>query len=443
MKIRLISVTLLLSMILLQSYSQKPWTLSDCIDYAHASNIQIKRTELQAKIASNNKLQSKINIFPSVNAGFERSYYFGRHLDQGTNQIVDDNSLEDYYGLRANIDLFSGLQNYNRIKKNEFSVLASLQDVEKEKVNITMEIATAYLNILFSKEILEVNKKQLEVTSMQVERSVKLVEAGSIAKGTLLEIQSQLATEKLNVINAQNQLDLSYLNLTQILDLDSVNGFEIVVPESVELGSYSNLPEVKDIYSEALNFLPQIKSAEYTLMSHEKNLNIQKGSLSPTLYASGSIGSRYSSTQEDNLAQDYREQMDVNFSKTIGVGLSIPIFNKWQVKTGIDNAKIQVLDAQYNLDQVKQQLYKEIQQAYNDAVSAHEKYNSATEAVNSYRESFHYTEQKFNVGMVNSVEYNVSKNNFIKAESDLLQAKYEYVFAVKILDFYRGIPITL
>ncbi len=436
-------VVLVGSLIFTSVNAQKAWSLKDCIDYAHSNNIQIKRVELQADVASNNYLQSKMNVFPSVNAGFDRTYYFGRHLNEISNEIEENNSYGDYLGVRANVNLFSGLQNYNQIKKSEFQMLASIQDVEKEKVVMSMNIADAYLNILFNKELLDVNKRQMEITSLQVERTLKLFEAGSTAKGTLLEIQAQLATEKMNVVNAQNQLDLSYLNLVQLLDLDSLKGFEIVVPDSISPESLQAIPSVADIYNESLNYLPQIKSAEYQLKSSNKELNIQKGKLSPVVYASASIGSSYSSTLEDNLAQDYSEQMELYYNKTIGVGVTIPIFNKWQVKTGIDNAKIQVLDAQYNLDQVKLQLYKEIQQSYNDAISAREKHNAALETVNSYKEAFVYTDQKFTVGIVNSVEYSVAKNNYIKAESDLLKAKYEYVFSVKILEFYRGTPMDI
>lgn len=436
--------TLIIGLIISISVSaQKTWSLEDCIDYAHKNNLQIKRTELQADVASNNYLQSKINILPSVNAGFDRSYYFGRHIDQGTNEIVEDNSIEDYMGVRANVDLFAGLQNYNNIKQNEYSMLASLQSVEKEKIDITMRIATAYLEILFQKELLQVKQNQLEITHLQIDRTQKLVDAGSVAKGNLYEINAQYANEKLNTINAENSLKVAKLNLVQLLDLDSLSGFEIEFSDTINISELPLILSDSEVYSEALNFLPHVKIAEYELMGKESFLKVQKGKLSPVLYASATLGTRYSSAQKDLLNQNYSEQLDINSNRSIGVGLSIPIFNKWSYKTNIDNAKINVYDAEYNLDQVKQQLYKEIQQAYNDAVSSREKYNAAVEAVNSYKEAFVYTEQKYNVGMVNSVEYNVSKNNLTKAESDLLQAKYQYIFSIKILDFYRGTPITL
>jgi outer membrane protein len=433
---------LLATLVLLsfQGYSQKNWTLTDCIDYAIKNNLQIKRQQLQANSSKNDYFQSKMNILPTLNGGYDREYNFGRSLIENT--IYETNTITDYPYLNTEVSLFAGMQNYNRIKMNEFSMLSKIQDVEKEKIEITLNIATAYLDILFKKELLQVTKSQMDLALQQVDRTKKLYDAGSVAKGDLLEIQAQLASEKYNVTNALNNLKLSYLNLTQILDLDSVGGFEIDFQDTVSINFLAEILPEMDVYYSALSTLPHVKSAEYQLKSYQKALSIQKGKISPVIYANGGIQSYYLyDPNADN--QSYSKQMDGHLGKSVGFGISIPIFNKWQVMTGISNAKINVSDAELQLAQLKQQLYKEIQQAHNDAVTARDKYNSAVEAVNSYSESFKYTEQKYNVGIVNSVEYNIAKNNFIKAQSDLLQAKYQYIFAVKILDFYKGVPITL
>jgi outer membrane protein len=471
MKIKFISIALFSSMFLLQSYSQKPWTLSDCIDYAHANNIQIKRTQLQADLAKVNLTQSYTNIFPDLNGSINRSYSFGYSVDPFTNEFLPDNSIIDNYSITSNISLFNGLQNYNNIKSNRFASLAALQNVEKEKIENTFNISSAYLAILFQQELVQVANSQKSVTELQVERTMKLVEAGSVAKGDLLEIQAQLANENLNVTNAQNELKLSVLNLTQLLDLDSSGGFSIVTPDTINTEGMLILPSVSEVYADALNFFPHIKGAEYQLKSEESALAAQKGRISPMVYLSGGLYTGYSDQrqqvntnepveQEIGYVQgdptqivvapgfglteySYSNQFKDNVAKSISIGLRIPLFNRWEVVNGISTARIRVEDSEFQLDQVKQQLFKSIQQAHNDAVSAYERFNSANEAVNSYRESFHYTEQKFNVGLVNSVEYSIAKNSFNKAESDLLKAKYEYLFAVKIVDFYRGIPITL
>ncbi len=437
----------ILGILLSYSYvnAQNKWTLTECINYAHANNLQIKQTELQAEIAENNLFQSKMNILPNLNAGASRSWGAGHYLIPQTNTFSGDNSTSDDFGIRSNLNLFAGLQTYNAIKANKFNALSKMQDVEREKVNITLQIANAYLTILFSQEYKEVAVSQRKITSLQVERTSKLVDVGSAAKGDLLEIKAQLAAEDLNITNAQNELNLSYLNLTQILDIDSVRGFDIFRPDTIEPDFSKAIEDVNVVYNDALAYLPHVRSAEYLVMSNEKYLAIQKGQLSPSVSLGGNWGTGYSSSLTDNAGNDieYWEQVRNLDSKSVSLNLSIPIFNRWQVKNKIDNAKIGLIQSETTLEQTKQQLYKEIQQAYNDAVSARDKYESAREAVDSYAEAFTYTEQKYNVGIVNSVEYNIAKNNFIKAESDLLQAKYEYVFSTKILDFYRGIPITL
>jgi outer membrane protein len=442
MKIKFVFSAFLFTLFTLQAFSQQIWTLEDCINYAHANNLRIKQTKFQADMAKNDLLQSKLQILPDLNAEAGRRYNFGHQINPYTNQFIESNTITDNYALNSSMNLFSGLVTYNSIKAYEYSALSKLQDVEKEKVNITIEIASAYLQILFNDELLEVAKRQRDVTQLQVERTSKLVDAGSAARGQLLEIKAQLSAEDLNVTNSQNSYNLSVLNLAQILDLDSAVNFKIVKPDSLELDLSRQITDVLGIYNYALAILPHIKSAEYNLMAYERNLAIQKGMASPRLGVYGSWGTGHSN---DSILQQYSytEQLNNNAFKSFSIGLSVPIFNRWDVKRNISNAKISVLNAENTLDMTKQQLYKEIQQSYNDAVASSERYKSASEAVDSYREAFVYTEQKYNVGMVNSVEYNVAKNNFIKAESELLQAKYQYVFAMKILDFYRGIPITL
>ena len=323
-------------------------------------------------------------------------------------------------------------------------MLASLQNVEKEKIELTINIATAYLNILFKKELLDVNKSQEAVTGLQVNRTQKLVDAGSVARGDLLNIQAQRAGEKLNVTNAQNDLNLAYLNLAQLLDLDSTSNFEIFIPDTLEPDLITPIISAEQVYNDALTLLPYVKAGEYQLMSAQKNLAIQKGRRSPQIYLGANWNTYYNSSIGDSIGTfSYNKQFNNNGNTSLSATISIPIFNYWNVSTSISNAKVQVSDAEYQLDQSKQQLHKEIQQAYNDAASAREKYNASVEAVNSYHESFKYTEQKFSAGIVNSVEYSVAKNNFLKAQSDLAQAKYDYIFQIKILDFYRGVPIKL
>jgi outer membrane protein len=431
--------------------AQKVWKLEDCINYAFENNLQIKQQVLNTRYNSNVLLQSKINLAPDLNAGAGYGISWGRALDETTYTFTQDQRIKSLNtNISSSLTLFSGLQQFNTIKQNEFNLLASLKDLEKLKNDISLAIAAGYLQILFNSELLGVAKNQLEITQMQVNRTSKLVDAGSLARGALLEIEAQAASEELNVINAANQLDISYLTLTQLLDLDSVGDFTIEIPEFGDIADQEILLSVSSVFNEANNLLPQIKSAEYQLSSSEKGLGIAKGSRSPSLNLNGSYGTGYSDIRErynpaTNEMEPYpfADQMKDNLSTTLSLGLRIPIFNGWMASTNISNAKLTVMNSQLVLETTRNNLYKAIQQSYADAIAAKKKYLATQQALVSMEESFMYTEQKFEVGLVNTVDYNAEKNRLTQTQSDLLQAKYDYIFKMKILDFYRGIPLTL
>lgn len=429
--------------------AQNNWTLEQCINYALQNNIQIKRQELQTESTKKDYTQSKLDILPNVNAGFQHEIGKGSVLrteDYSYAKSVKQGSM----GIQSSVTLFNGLQKLNTIQRDKYSFLAAKSDLEKAKNDISLSIASAYLQILFDKELLLVAQEQLDVTKLQVERTQKLVDVGNLAQGELLRIQAQAANEKSNVTSAKNDLDIAYLNITQLLDLDSVGNFNIVVPVELKPENYTS-PSVTDIYQDALNNMPQIKSAEYNVEKSVKNLAISKGMLSPQISLSGSISTRYTVglTRQDPadptsfLDYPVNDQINDNRYRNLTFQLNIPIFNRWSAATNIQKSKIALNDAQYQFDLTKQVLYKEIQQAYADAMAALQNYNSAEEAVKSNKEAFSYTEKKFNVGLVNSLEYNQAKNDLTKAQSDLLRAKYQYIFQVKILDFYRGVTIKL
>ncbi len=451
-----------------QLFSQS-WDLETCIIYALEHNIQVKQQELNTQITENTNKQSKISVLPNLNANLNRSYSFGRSVDPFTNEFNQTNAVNDNYGINSSVTLFNGFQKINSIKQTKLDMLASLQDLEKIKNDISLNVASSFLTILFNEELLKIAEDQAAVTKTQVKRTNSLVEAGSLAKGDLLQLESQYASEELNIINAQNQLDISLLTLIQLLELDSVNNFNIVKPNTNDF-TYIPLPVIDEVITLSEN-LPQIKSAEYRLSSAEKSLSIKKGMRSPSLSLSLGYNTGYSdqrqvvdqttmspyisgrtangvdvySVQPINtyITKPFSDQIDDNRSASVGFALAIPIFNNWQVNTSINNAKISVLNSKYSLELEKNNLEKEIKQQYTEALAAKKKYNATQKALVANKEAFKYTQEKFDVGLVNSVDFNIQKNKLIKAESDLLQAKYDYIFKLKILDFYMGKPLTL
>ncbi len=428
--------------------AQKAWTLEECISYALENNLQIKRQEGNVQYNKNNMNQSYFNMLPNANGQINQGWNSGQTFDYFSSQYTNQNYWSSNWGLNSNILLFNGFQTWNNIAKSKYNFLKSQSDLDKTKNDISTQLALGYLQILFTKELLEVAKSKLEVTTLQSERTRKMLEVGNVAQGEFLQIKAQESNDKTALINAQNNLEIAYMNLTQMLDLDSVQGFEIVVPEKIETEILSPVASVPDIYAIALTTMPQIKSAQYALKSSEKELNMAWGQLSPSFNLNGGLNTFYSQIAPDPLnpegtAPAFDKQFKTNFNKQVGLSVSIPLFNRMQVKTSISNSKLQVYDYKIQLDQAKLALYKEVQQAQADATAAQEKYYSSVDAVKYNEEAFKYTSQKLEVGLVNSVDYNISQNNLISAQSSMLQAKYEYIFKLKILDLYMGKPIVL
>jgi len=437
--------TLVLLFIASSSIGQETWSLERCIEYALENNIQIKQQELNVKVSENQLTRSKLSAYPNLNASVNHNYSFGRAIDYGTNTVSQDMEATSF-SINSNVTLFNGFQITNSRKQDHFNLMASISDVEKLRNNISLNVAAAYLQILFSQELVETAKKQVELTSMQIERTKQLVNAGSLPEGNLLEIEAQLASDELQLVNTQNQLELSYLTLTQFLDIKSTEGFTIETPNLTGFDETIPASSPHNVFDQAVNFLPQIKGASLRVNSAEKGVQIAKGGQSPRL----SLGTSYSSGSRRFLKSNplvsedpFMDQIKDNASLSIGLSLSIPIFNGWQVKTSISNAFISLDNARYNLEQEKNMLYKDIQQAYTDALAALKKFKASEKSVKALEEAFRYAEHRFNLGLVNSLDYTTAKTRLTKAEADLLSAKYEFIFKSKILDFYQGNPLSL
>ena len=431
--------------------AQDSWTLEQCIKYAYDNNIQLKQQQLSILNAENDLFQSKLNLLPSLNASSNFTTSKGKVLDQNTFTIVDGETVNSLSGsISSEVSLFRGLQKKNTIDRNKYTLMASIENVEKYKNDLSINITLYYLQIIHSQEQLTVARNQLELTKLQVERTRALVEAGSSPQGELLDLESQAAREELQIVTAGNTLDLNLLDLAQLLDLETRTMFAIVTPDFSNIGISELVSSVDDIFATAETILPQVRGAEYTLEGAKKSLSIAKGARSPSLSLSGGYSTRYSSSASlydpitmDKISYPFWDQLKDGVNSYISVGLSIPIFNGWQVNSGIKSAKINLQDSEYRLQLAKNTLYKEIQQAHADALAALKKYMSASKAVSSMEEAFRYTQERYEVGLMNFIDYSTAKTRLTSAQSDLIQAKFEYIFKIKVLDFYEGRPITL
>ncbi len=427
---------------------EKVWTLEECIKYAIDNNIQIKQQILQTRFQENTLEQSKLNLLPSLNGQASHNYSFGRALDETTYEFTDNQNIQsNNFYAGGSMNLFNGLQNYNTIQKNKYQLLASELDLESIKDNISLNIALAYLQILLNSELVSTTDSQLQITRQQIVKTRKMYEAGSIAKGNLLQIEAQAASEELQLINIKNQLDISYLTLTQMLELHSPEGFKILTPVISIDTTTAITGNVDEIFNQAQSLRPEIKSAEMKLTVSEYDLKIANGARSPRLSLNHSFNTRFSdiAIKPSNISEKYTfsEQLNDNINYGVGFSLNIPILNGWQVNKNIANSKLNIENSRYTLEAEKKRLYKTIQQSYADAVAALKKFSASMKAVTSMEESFRYTEQKFNVGMVTPVDYNAAKTQLLAAQSDMAQSKYEFIFKTKVLDFYKGLPLNL
>jgi outer membrane protein len=435
---------------------QKDWSLEDCIRHAIDNNIQIKQQGIQTEYQKNALELSKLRLLPSVNGSASHNYSFGRALDQTTYQYTDNQTVQsNNFYVGASLNLFSGLINYNTIKRTNYDLLSSQEDLNNFRDNIALTVAMDYLQILLNKELVTATENQLEITRQQIEKTKKLVDAGSVARGSLLQIEAQAANEELQLINIKNQLETSILNITQLLELKTPEGFQVFVPDIALDTNTLVTGNINEIYEVALGTRPEIKSSQYKLMASEYDLKIAQGGRSPRLSMSNSFSTGYSDIRKKLMGVDpatlqpvygnysFADQVNDNINYGIGFSLNIPILNGWQVNKNISNSRLSIQNSEYALEGTKKTLYKNIQKAYSDAVAAMKKYNASLKAVVSTQESFRYTEQKFNVGMVTPVDYNAAKTQLLNAQSDMSQSKYEFIFKTKVLDFYKGIPLNL
>ena len=424
--------------------AQETWNLQKCFDYAIENNILIKQQGLNSRYSENLLKQAKNDKLPNLNAQVGNDFSFGRSLTyDNTYDNINSASVSGY--LNTDFTIFNGMTLSNTVKQREMDLQVTLQEMQKTKDDIMLAIAAEYLQILFAEEVIGVTEANIEVTKYQINRTKQLVEAGSLAKGALLEIEAQLAREELQLVNNQNDLQLSYLNLYQFLDLPIAESFKIEKPKLPEVQANLTIMNAFDVFNNAINIRPEIKAAQLRVESAMKQLEIAKGNQYPSLSFGANYYNLYNNQYTDINGDkiSFGDQLKNNRRSSLGLSLSIPIFNRFQVKNSISNSQLQIEDYKYQLQTARNVLRKDIELVYTNALAALNRYISTQKAVDSMKEAFRYTEEKFNVGMINSVEYNQSKNNLTVAQSDLIQAKYEYIFRTKILDFYNGVPISL
>jgi len=435
-----------LAFISLGSTAQEQWNLSKCINHAYENNIQLKQQELNVKYAKNNDLQSKLDMLPSLNANFSHDFKFGRSVNYSDNSVVNSNYQSTGASVGLGVTLFNGFKKVNTIKRNNLTLKSKEKDVEKSKSDLAINVAGIYLQVLYNIEMLNIAKEQLAISKEQYTKTAKLVEVGKLADVELLKQKSVVSQDELSLVEAENNLDLSYINLFQVLDVKQENVFTIEIPKNLVIDANRSIQTSSDYYAKALGIRPEIAKAEIDIKSSEKDVSIAKANLMPKLTASAGIGSGYA----DNVINpatlkklSFMTQMEDNVSKSIGLSLSIPIFNGLQANTSVRNSKLQLENARLEKENTENILRKEIQQVYANAKASMKKYYSAKIASEYGKESFNYSQKKYNAGLIDIVSYKEMKKEYVNSLSKFVQAKYDYVFRTKILDYYIGLPMNL
>ena len=412
----------------------RQWSLRDCIDYAMDHNLTVKQqddTRQQREIDLSTSRNSRL---PSLSGSASQNFSFGRSLTS-ENSYANTNTSSTSFSLGTEVPLFTGFQIPNRIKLNQLNLKASMADMEKAKNDIKMQVAAAYVDILYDIEIANVAKRQISIDSMQVKRLSIMLENAKASEAEVSQQKSTLAQDHLTFVQADNNYRLAILTLTQLLELPSPEGFSIVVPEiSVEQTLLSTPDEV---YAAAVAIKPEIQAEQYRLQGTDNSIKIAKSSLYPSLSFSASLGSNYYKTSGYNT-ESFSKQLKNNFNQYVGLSLSVPIFNRFETRNNIQSSKISQHTQQLQLDITKKSLYKEIQQVYYSAVAARSKYESSNTAMKSSEDAFKLMSAKYENGKANITEFNEAKNSYLKSQSDCVQAKFEYLYRTKMLDFYKG-----
>ncbi|MEM8966333.1 MAG: TolC family protein [Bacteroidota bacterium] len=491
---------LLLNLILLCSLPYTSWaqtkssneprqlSLQECVDLAIKNNITVRTTALNVLQDQVALEQSKADLLPSLNAGTNFQYNVGRTINPFTNEFVSQPIRQQSLSLTANVELFNGFRKLKTIKRNKLNLLGSQYGLETQKNEVTLDVVEAYVQILLNQELLRNAQFTAQSTQSQLERTQRLVEAGSLPVGNVLQLESQRATDELNIISATNNLALAQLQLQQLLLIPEDESISIIDP-IFDLPDSTDLPtSAYEVYQQTVTNLPQIKQAQAQVDAAQYGIAVAKAGFYPRLSLSGGLFSQYSSVAPDQIPvsgsenvptilptgdflvvpnnvpgltpgdripifteQDlprdvtdntYLNQLDFNYQRFLQLSLNIPIFNNWQVRSNVANAQISLENAQLNELNQQNLLRQTIEQVYLNVRANAQQYQAAERRVIQFQRAFQDTERRYQAQAIDVYAYNQAQNDLTAAEADALQAKYNYLLSLKVLDFYMGKPLT-
>jgi outer membrane protein len=450
------------------------WTLKECIDYALQNNIDVRRSLLGMETADINLLQSKAQMLPTLNAGSSPGINLGRSIDPTTNLFLQRQINSINFNANSNFLLFNGLRLLNTVRQNQIENKAAMEDYQRAKNDVILSVISFYMNVIFNKELYQNAEIQLNTTNQQLARTRRLAEAGSVPRGDVLDLEAQAATNELNLVTRENALNLSLLQLKQALQLPGATAMDVEVPAVDMVEELMLNEDAEDIYMVARTVMPEIKAASYRVESTTMAVRAARGNYFPRVNLNGNVFTNYSSAfmqpigseiiapppqigvvQGTNqqvisnraierpilVTKPFNDQFSENISKVFSLQIQIPIFNGLNTRAGVQRSIISNQQAVINLQDNENRLRQAVETAYNDAAAAAKTYQSSLRQVAARDEAFRMNKQRFESGGVDFVNYQVAENNLFQAQSDLLRAKYDFIFRKKVLDFYLGKPL--
>lgn len=463
-----------------QVQAQEKWDLQKCVNYALQNNISVKQADLQARFAALDYKQARLNIYPNIGFSTNLGVNSGRNQNPANFDLVTETFLSHGYSLQAGVDLFNWFSKRNTVKARDLSLQATIAGIEKAQNDVALNVATAYLQILLSMEQVNIARVQLAQTTQQLENTRLQVDAGKLPELNATQLEAQLATDSSAVITARASVTQTILQMKALLNLDAAAAFDVLAPpvETIPVESLADL-QPENVFSSALIHLPQQKVNKLNLQAAQKNVLAAKGAMYPTLSMFGSLGSRFINTGQELLSttqtpvtsigkvtvngteysvapnaplfntsfnyakQPYFSQINQNFQQSVGLSLSVPIFNNGTLRNNWQRSKLNVKQVELQMEQDAQTIKQDIYTAHNDAVAALEKYNANQKSVAASEKAYDFAKKRYDMGLLSTYDLLNTQNALATAKYNLLYAQYDYVFKIKLLEFYKGQGLKL
>lgn len=427
----------------LPAFAQEAWSLQKCIEHARQNNLALRQSQIAVSQAELTEKGSRMARMPSVSASTNFGFQYGRNIDPTTNDFINTRIGFNNWNVNANATIFNGGAINNGIKQSKYDLVAAKEDANTQFQSIALQMASAYLNILLAKEQVTIAQRAIDQTEEQLTTIDKRIDAGTVPKADRLDILAQIARNEQTLIQAENSVAINYLTLKNILELEPDYDLEIIIPDGLmEVQENVEVMDLPTVFNQAMNTQASIKASEARMKSAELGVPIAKANLIPNVVAFAGLDTRFSNA---SLFQSdpFFDQLDNNFGQNLGIQINIPIYNRHRNSIGIERAELDIINAEVQNKQAKQQLKADVQTAIANARAAKLELAASQRSLEAANAAFDNAQKRYDLGAINTLELTTAKTNLDTAELNVARAKYDYIFRLKIIDFYMGKNLNL